>query len=151
MTQLSNPKSLKKNSFSPLSFREKIRAGGVADAHQHCRCPSALQMPSGVADPHLSHTKGRSSLAHATHFPLAKLPSRWPHHPASAANLSIRSINKRLFLNSVNLLFFFSSCDCCWISSIFVPSGKRGSLLLQYLIPHPLKHSNGLDQHPAAA
>lgn len=129
---------------------------GIADAHQRCRYPSELQIPIGIRDAQRHYRcpafppQGPFQPCRRCPFPpQPNHPSRWPQHPASATYLSIRSINKRLFLNSINWLFFFFSCDCCWISSIFVPSGKRGSVLLQYLIPRPLKHSNGLDQDPA--
>lgn len=70
---------------------------------------------SSVADAQLSHPKGRASLGGArhdgraagrlegaAHFSMAKPPTRWPFQPVSAAYLSIRSINKGLFLNSTN-------------------------------------------------
>lgn len=46
----------------------------VADTHRHYRYPSALQMPSGITDAQLSHPKGHSSLAGAAHFSPAKPP-----------------------------------------------------------------------------
>jgi len=64
-------------------------------------------------------------------------------HHAAAAHPLAWGIDNQLFFISTNWLLF--SSDCCCVYSIFVPPGKCGESLLQYLIPHPLKHSTGLD------
>ena len=82
--------------------------------------PASQPRASGAADVQFSHPNGCSPippalpvpgrtpgrLSGAAHLGGAELLSRWPQGPANAGCVSVPSINNRLFLYSINRLFF---------------------------------------------